>query len=127
MSNANEYVTETGTSASMMMANMAASLMNDAKINLPDHSKMARAKAKSVTAPKPKAPKPVVAKVAKVSTNKPSKIIHPDGTVFFRTDRNKWIAMADGKQEAARDTAEKCIAFLAKKYPTLTPVVIPKE
>jgi len=125
MSNANEYVTETGTSASMMMANMAASLMNDAKINLPDHSKMARAKAKSVTAPK--AAKPVVAKVAKVATVKPSKIIHPDGTVFFRTDRNKWIAMADGKQEAARDTAEKCIAFLAKKYPTLTPVVIPKE
>jgi len=123
MSNANEYVTETGTSASMMMANMAASLMNDAKINLPDHSKMARAKAKSVTAPK--AAKPVVAKVAK--TTKPSKIVHPDGIIFFRTDRNKWIAMADGKQEAARDTAEKCIAFLNKKYPTLTPVVLPKE
>jgi hypothetical protein len=56
-----------------------------------------------------------------------SKVIHPDGTVFFRTDRNKWIAMVAGKQEAARDTAEKCIAFLNKKYPTLTTVVLPKD
>jgi hypothetical protein len=54
-------------------------------------------------------------------------VIHPDGTVFFRTDRSKWIAMANGKQEAARDTAEKCIQFLNKKYPTLTVNVLPKD
>ena len=44
------------------------------------------------------------------------KIVHPDGTVFFREDRQKWVAMANGKQEAARPTAEACLAFLTKKY-----------
>ena len=44
------------------------------------------------------------------------KVQHPDGTVFFRADRNKWIAMWNGKQEAARPTPEACIAFLKKKY-----------
>ena len=47
---------------------------------------------------------------------KPSKVVHPDGTVFYRSDRNKWIACYGGKQEAARDTKEKCLAFLKKKY-----------
>ena len=47
---------------------------------------------------------------------KPSKIVHADGIVFFRSDRNKWIACYGGKQEAARDTKEKCLAFLKKKY-----------
>jgi hypothetical protein len=44
------------------------------------------------------------------------KVTHPDGTVFFREDRQKWVAMWAGKQEAARPTAEACIAFLKKKY-----------
>ena len=57
---------------------------------------------------------------------KGSKTVHPDGTVFFRADRGKWIAMWAGKQEAARPTAEACLAFLQKKY-NHTGVVIPKE
>lgn len=47
---------------------------------------------------------------------KGSKTTHPDGTVFFRADRNKWVAMWAGKQEAARPTPEACLAFLKKKY-----------
>jgi hypothetical protein len=41
---------------------------------------------------------------------------HPDGTVWFREDRQKWIAMWNGRQEAARPTAEACLKFLKKKY-----------
>ena len=44
------------------------------------------------------------------------KVVHPDGTVFYREDRQKWIAMANGKQEAARPTPEACLQFLKKKY-----------
>jgi hypothetical protein len=47
---------------------------------------------------------------------KGAKTVHPDGTVFFREDRQKWVAMWNGKQEAARPTAEACLAFLKKKY-----------
>ena len=47
---------------------------------------------------------------------KGSKTVHPDGTVFYRADRNKWVAMWNGKQEAARPTPEACLAFLKKKY-----------
>jgi len=101
-----------------IMASVANSLM--AGIKTPDAKVIKTAK---VSTPKAVTPKP--AKVAKAPSQ--SKVIHPDGTVFFRTDRNKWIAMANGTQEAARDTAEKCVAFLAKKYPTLTPVVLPKD
>ena len=54
------------------------------------------------------------------------KVTHPDGTVFFRADRNKWVAMWAGKQEAARPTAEACLAFLQKKY-NHTGTVLPKE
>lgn len=39
-----------------------------------------------------------------------------NGTVFYRADREKWVAVWDGKQEAARPTKEACIAFLNKKY-----------
>jgi hypothetical protein len=53
-----------------------------------------------------KAPK--VAKVTKTKGN--------DGTVFFRADRSKWVAVMNGKQEAARDTKEGALAFLFKKY-----------
>jgi hypothetical protein len=54
------------------------------------------------------------------------KTIHPDGTVFFRADRNKWIAMWNGKQEAARPTPEACLAFLKKKY-SFDGIVLPKD
>jgi hypothetical protein len=47
---------------------------------------------------------------------KGTKTTHPDGTVFFREDRQKWIAMMNSKQEAARPTPEACLAFLKKKY-----------
>jgi hypothetical protein len=47
---------------------------------------------------------------------KGTKTTHPDGTVFFREDRQKWVAMMNGKQEAARPTPEACLAFLKKKY-----------
>jgi hypothetical protein len=40
----------------------------------------------------------------------------PDGTVWFRADRQKWIAQWNSKQEAARPTAEACLKFLKKKY-----------
>lgn len=40
----------------------------------------------------------------------------PDGTVWFRADRQKWIAQWNGKQEAARPTKEACLNFLKKKY-----------
>lgn len=62
--------------------------------------------------------KPV--KAAKVTQTKQPKqtkaAVHPDGTVFFREDRQKWVAMWNGKQEAARPTAEACLKFLKKKY-----------
>jgi len=44
------------------------------------------------------------------------KAVHPDGTVFYREDRQKWVAVVGGKQEAARPTAEACLNFLMKKY-----------
>ena len=67
----------------------------------PAAKKMAKQRTAVVAAPKaPKAPK---------ST-------HPDGTVWFRADRQKWIAQYGGKQEAARPTKEACLAFLKKKY-----------
>ena len=66
-------------------------------------------------------------KVAKVKPTKVStKVVHPDGTIFYRADRNKWVAMLNGKQECARDTIEKCQLFLAKKDFTGTVVVIPQ-
>ena len=69
-------------------------------------------------------PAPMVVKTAKVATSKPVKTTksvkvsvtkHPDGTIFFREDRQKWVAMLNGKQEAARPTADACKAFLVKK------------
>lgn len=51
---------------------------------------------------------------AKVVTNQNS--VFADGTIFFRADRQKWVAMWNGKQEAARDSIEACQKFLMKKY-----------
>lgn len=62
-----------------------------------------------------KAAKVKVAKVAK-APKAPKAAAYADGTVFFRADRSKWVAMWNGKQEAARPTAEACLAFLKKKY-----------
>lgn len=53
------------------------------------------------------------------------KAVHPDGTVFYREDRQKWVAVVGGRQEAARPTAEACVSFLKKKY-GMEAVVIPK-
>ena len=68
-------------------------------------------------------PVPVKKKPAKASAGKLSplpkstgKAVHPDGTVFYREDRQKWVAVVGGKQEAARPTAEACLNFLMKKY-----------
>ena len=60
-----------------------------------------------------KVAKPKVVKTAKTVKVKVDK--HPDGTIFFREDRQKWVAMLNGKQEAARPTADACKAFLVKK------------
>lgn len=59
---------------------------------------------------------------AKVVTNKNS--VFADGTIFFRADREKWVAMWNGKQEAARDSIEACQKFLLKKYGFSNSVVI---
>ena len=62
------------------------------------------------------AKKAPVAVVPKVKAPKQPKQSYPDGTVFFRADRQKWVAVYGGKQEAARPTAEACLNFLKKKY-----------
>jgi hypothetical protein len=86
-------------------------------------------------APKVAKVKPAARKMARQRTAAPAKLVittvgntrvgsivkgtkttHPDGTVFFREDRQKWIAMMNGKQEAARPTPEACLSFLKKKY-----------
>lgn len=60
--------------------------------------------------------------VTKVVTNKDS--VFADGTIFFRADRSKWVAMWNNKQEAARDSIESCQKFLLKKYGFSESVVI---
>ena len=55
---------------------------------------------------------------------KGTKTVHPDGTVFFREDRQKWVCVIDGKQPAARPTKEAVINFLKKKYPNIQPVIM---
>lgn len=56
---------------------------------------------------------PVVAKV---------KVKHPDGTIFFREDRQKWVVVIDGKQPAARPTKEGVVKWLAAKHPDIQPI-----
>jgi hypothetical protein len=77
-----------------------------------------------VKTPKVAKVKPAARKMARQRTvaplvkpaSKGIKNTHPDGTVFFREDRQKWVAIANGKQEAARPTPEACLSFLKKKY-----------
>ena len=64
-------------------------------------------KATKVKATKVKTPK--AAKVAKAQE-------YGDGAVYFRVDRQKWMAVYNGKAEAARDTADKALGYLKKKY-----------
>lgn len=55
-----------------------------------------------------------ITKVAKVKA--PKVQIFGDGAVYFRPDRNKWMAVNNGKAEAARPTQEAALAYLKKKY-----------
>lgn len=71
--------------------------------------------------PKPAKPaKPAKAvKVAKPKVAKApraGKAVHPDGSIVYRADRNKYMAWYGGKSEAARPTIEAAKAFLTKKY-----------
>ena len=66
---------------------------------------------KAVTKPAAKAPKA-------------PKGTYADGTVFFRTDRNKWMVAMDGKTPCARPTKEAALAWLTKKHPTVVPTFI---
>lgn len=74
--------------------------------------------------PKSKAGRPKKGTTVKMSTGT-SKQTMDNGTIFFRDDRKKWVAVWDGKQEAARDTAEACLKFLKKKYDVVGVVVQP--
>lgn len=58
----------------------------------------------------------------KVVTNQDA--VFADGTIFYRADREKWVAMWNNKQEAARDSIESCQKFLLKKYGFSEAVVI---
>lgn len=40
----------------------------------------------------------------------------PNGTIFFREDRQKWVGIWNGFQEAARDTPQKVVTFFKNKY-----------
>ena len=73
---------------------------------------------KPVVAAKPAKPAKVAKapKAVKVAKPKASKVAHPDGTIVFRADRNKYMAWFGGKAEAARPTVEAAQAFLTKKY-----------
>ncbi len=55
-------------------------------------------------------------KVVKVKQIKADKALLVDGSVFYRADRAKWMAVYNGKAEAARPTKEAALAFLKKKY-----------
>jgi hypothetical protein len=63
----------------------------------------------------------VQAKAPKVKT---AKVVHADGTIFFREDRQKWVVVIDGKQPAARPTKEGVVKWLASKFPEVTPTFI---
>ena len=86
----------------------------------------------AVTEDAPKAAKPAKQRMAKspaapkIKAPKQPKQTYEDGTVFYRADRGKWVAVWAGKQEAARPTVEACLKFLQKKYNAVG-VVIPKE
>ena len=75
--------------------------------------------------------KPVKAKVAKVAkapkAPKAGKVTHPDGSIVWRADRNKYMAWFGGKSEAARPTIDAAKSFLTKKYGITEFNIIDKE
>jgi hypothetical protein len=82
-------------------------------------------KTKYETEPVPKALKAIKPKVVKVEKSVGTKVakapkakvqIFGDGAVYFRPDRNKWMAVYNGKAEAARPTSQAALAYLKKKY-----------
>ena len=83
---------------------------------------MTATKAVKATKPATKAKPKATSKVTKIKAIV-AKVAKPklaDGLVFYRADRNKWVAITNGgKQECARPTAEACVAWMFKKYPTL--------
>lgn len=70
------------------------------------------AETETVKVAKVKAPKAV--KVAKVKV-KTAKVVYADGTIFFREDRQKFMAVFGGAPAAARPTIEAAKSFLLKK------------
>lgn len=62
--------------------------------------------------------------VTKPKATKSAKAKHPDGTVFFREDRQKWVVVVDGKQPAARPTKEGVLKWLAKAHPSIQPTIV---
>lgn len=87
-------------------------------VEVTEETKPVKVKAVKVAKAKPakKVAKQRTVDVAAPKATKVSKSDHPDGTVWYRADRQKWIAQWNGKQEAARPTAEACLKFLKKKY-----------
>ena len=59
----------------------------------------------------------------KVKTPKTAKAKLADGTIFFREDRQKFVVIVDGKQPCARPTADGCIKWLAKAFPSIAPII----
>ena len=89
------------------------------KVNKPDVIEMVLPLVKATKTVTAKTPK--VAKVAKTTSTRQ---VFADGTVFYRADRQKWVAVWNNKQEAARPTKEACIKFLEKKYNFKNAIVI---
>jgi hypothetical protein len=72
-----------------------------------------------------KAAKAADARILKAVTKpKATKVTHPDGTVFYREDRKKWVVVIDGKQPAARPTKEGVVKWLASKHPNVKPTIL---
>lgn len=93
----------------------------------PKAPKVAKVKPAARKMARQRTAKLIISKVGNTTVGsivKGSKTVHPDGTVFFREDRQKWVCVIDGKQPAARPTKEAVINFLKKKYPNIQPVVI---
>lgn len=93
-------------------------LLNTEPTSVSQPVQKVKSKVAKVTTPKaPKVAKEKAEKPAKVAKVKADKETLTPFTVFFRADRNKFMAVnGEGKAEAARPTAEACLAFLFKKY-----------
>ena len=69
----------------------------------------------ALTMPKPIKTKAKVQSGDKVAKPKVAKREYSEGEVFYRADRDRWMAVMGGKPVAARATKEKALEFLAKK------------